>query len=263
MYLKSGDEEVVRIYRKGQSMSGIDLKRGDHHPQHFIVFDLVTRGDGKPEIDLSFYCDQESDVSSEVQTKRSNATRKRKRSERDDASSLVHKPMRDGTKLGHYTKDLNIEEPVQGKVYTAYVCVKLDRFGAKLFAVHSKSGGKISTLEAATVDAVIHNGRLIESFEAEVGEKLCLVNVAQVVRSETFGESDLGGFRHDSASVHVANGTSQALDSVLVPQSLSQETVDASTCLLPQKIENGLEDGTTTECPITIPESSDNDGDDR
>jgi hypothetical protein len=265
MYLKSGDEAVVRVYRKGQSMSGKDLEQGDHHPQHFIVFNLVTEAHGKPEINLSVYCDQDSDAPSEVQTKRSKPTRKRKRSE-DDAPFLVHKSLDNKTKLGHYTKDLCIKDPVPGKVYTAYVCVKVDRFGAKLFAVHTESGGKIPTLEATTVDAVIHNGQLNRSFE-EVGKGLCLVDVAQVVRSETFGESDLGGFRHDSASVGTTNRLTQDPDSVLVPQSPPQGTVNVSTSLLPPNIESGLEDGPTrtgtTECPITVPESPGSSGDDQ
>jgi len=258
MYLKSGDKEVVRIYRKGQSMSGKDLERGDHHPRYFIVFNLETEAHGKPEMNLSVYCDQESDVPSKVQTKRSKATRKRKRSE-DDANSLMHSSLDKKTQLGHYTKDLSIKDPVPGQVYTVYVYAEVNRFGVKLFAVHAESGGKIPAIEAVTADAVIHNGRLIKSFEAEIGEKVCLVEVAQVVRSETFGDSDLGDFRHDPASISTTNQPTQDSDSVLVPRSPSYGRVDACISLLQPKIESGhgseLADRGTSEYPITVLES--------
>jgi hypothetical protein len=267
IYLKSGDEEAVRFYRKGQSMSGKDLQRGDHHPQHFMPFDFVTEAPGKVEIDLSVFCNENSDVLSEGQTETIKKTRKRKRSATDEALPLMHEPLDDKIELGHYKEELSIKEPVQGKVYTAYVCVMLDRFGATLFAVHTESGGKIpkleEKLEEATVNAVIHNGRLKESFKADVGEKLCLVDVAQVVRSETFGKSDLGDFRQ---SVHTTNRSSEDRGPVLVPRSPPQGRVSASSSSLPPKIEsdlgNELTHTGTAEFPVMVPDSQDNSVDD-
>lgn len=257
MYLKSGEEKVVRIYRKGQSMSGKGHEPGDHHPNKFIVFDLETEAQGKPEIDLSVYCDQESDVPSKVQTKGIKATRKRKRGA--DAHSLMHSSLDKKTQLGHYTKDLSIKNPVPGKEYTVYVCAEMNRFGVKLFAVHAESGGKIPAIETGTVDAVIHNGQLIKSFEARVEEKVCLIVVAQVVRSETFGASGLGDFRHDPASISTTNQPTQDSDSVLVPRSPSQGGVDACVSLLQPKTESDrgseLADAGTAEYPLTVPES--------
>jgi len=80
-----------------------------------------------------------------------------------------------------------------------------------------------------------------------------------VVRSETFGDSDLGDFRHDPASISTTNQPTQDSDSVLVPRSPSHGRVDACISLLEPKIESGhgsgLADPGTSEYPITVPES--------
>jgi hypothetical protein len=108
----------------------------------------------------------------------------------------VHKSTKVLTTLSRFTKELENQSPAPGQVYTVYVFVKLQRFWADVFAVHTKSGDTVPKLESEIIDNVIFNGKLRESWTRVGEDQVVLVGLGQVVRSETFGASSFDDLSH-------------------------------------------------------------------
>lgn len=222
IYLHSGDEQAVRFHRKGQDLSGKQLSMGDHHPLCFMAFELSTQAPGNVELDLSVYCDEDADVPSGGQSTNGNKGSKRKRKRMEMQAHpvepyQVHKPTKVLTTLGRFTKELGIQDPAPGKVYTAYVFVKLQRFWADVFAVHTKSGVAVPELESEIIDNVIFNGKLRESWTRVGEDQVVLVALGQVVRSETFGASSFDDFSHKAVRTVQSDNEGNPDDTVAKP----------------------------------------------
>jgi hypothetical protein len=222
IYLHSGDYHAVRFHRKGQDLSGRQLSVGDHHPLCFMAFELSTQAPGNVELDLSVYCDEDAGVPSGDQLKNGNKGTKRKRKRMEMKANLVepyqvHKPTKVLTTLGRFTKELEIQDPVPGRAYTAYVFVKLQRFWADVFAVHTKSGDAVPKLEGEIIDNVIFNGKLRESWTRVGDDQVFLVALGQMVRSETFGASNFEDFSREAVHTVQSDNEGNPDDTVARP----------------------------------------------
>lgn len=186
-------KQAVRLCRGGQALNPSRLRENDRNPSYPIHFTLECP-EGDPEIDLTVYGTPTGLADDKIMTKTKTKGRPPK------GGRLTHAPISSLTLFGQFQKELPLKHREDG-IYHAYVFAQITRVGVTMLAVFAKDGHEMHDLDSTSVDLVIRDGQLMDSWKKHDDVELDLVRLGQVARPELSLQPAI--------STHEKNTTSQ------------------------------------------------------
>lgn len=166
-------KQAVRLCRKGQSLNPSRLCKNDRNPSLPIHFTLEC-SEGTPEIDLTVYGTPIGLDDKAITTNPKG---------RPPKGALTHAPIASLTLFGQFQEELHLQHREDG-TYHAYVFAQITRVDVTMLAVFAEDGHEMKELESQSVDIVMRDGQLVDSWKEHDGKGLDLVRLGQVARPE-------------------------------------------------------------------------------
>jgi hypothetical protein len=173
-----GQQEAVRICRKGQALNPKVVGRFDRNPSYAIHYELCCKR-GQPEIDLSVFGTPTELSDKDVIVRKGKSGGRKKPHE-----CLVFSQPAKLTRFGEFREELPMQSERADGMYHAYVFSKITKVGITLFAVFAEDGHKMPTLETQSIDAVLQEISLSSNWSSHDGVTLKVVRLGQVARPE-------------------------------------------------------------------------------
>jgi hypothetical protein len=173
-----GQQEAVRICRKGQALNPKVVGRFDRNPSYAIHYELSCKR-GPPEIDLSVFGTPSGLSDEDVIVRKGKPGGRKKPHE-----CLVFSQPDKLTRFGEFREELPMRSERADGTYHAYVFSKITKVGVTLFAVFAEDGHKMPTLETQSMEVVLQEISLSSNWRSHDGVTLKVVRLGQVARPE-------------------------------------------------------------------------------